>query len=283
MKGVKAVRRERRNGKWVYVSGGAGGSKETVFEIGKEYSVEGPPVLCENGFHFFRERDLCFGVDFYDEGNGFVEIEAMGRVVCDAFKCVTSKIKIIRYIPKKEWMRATGGAGRYNSGDYNSGRYNSGDCNSGNCNSGNYNSGDRNSGNCNSGYYNSGHCNFGDYNSGDHNSGHYNSGDYNSGDFNSGDFNSGAHNSGHYNSGDGYRNFFCTKTRYFLFDTEVPRQVIDKVMRIDMMSWFSLDGRTYKEAWAECPADILDAFREIPEFQTDTAKRKFKEITGLSL
>jgi len=47
------------------------------------------------------------------------------------------------------------------------------------------------------------------------------------------------------------------------------------------MSWFSLEGKTYKKAWVNCPLGILEKLRSIPEFQTAKAKEKFKKITGL--
>ena len=46
---------------------------------------------------------------------------------------------------------------------------------------------------------------------------------------------------------------------------------------------FSLENKTYKEAWAAIPNSKINKIREIPEFQTEEAKKKFKEITGLDL
>ena len=132
---------------------------------------------------------------------------------------------------------------------------------------------------------NSGHCNSGNRNSGDYNSGDYNSGNYNNGNHNSGDYNNGDYNSGNFNSGDGYRNYFCTKTRYFLFDTEVSEntnQKVDLIFR-EMYSWFNLEDKTYKEAWKSCPKETLSQLAKLPEFQTKSARKKFKEITGLAL
>jgi len=178
-------------------------------------------------------------------------------------------------------------SGNFNSGNYNSSNYNSGDENSGNKNSGNKNSGDENSGNYNSGDYNSGdkntgNNNLGHYNTGDNNLGHFNTGNFNTGNKNSGNYNLGSHNSGNCSSGDGYHNYFCTETKYFLFDIEVSSKTIDKVKRINM-DWFNRTKKTYKEAWAECPEIVLNKFRSIPEFQTESAKKKFEEITGLKL
>jgi len=159
-----------------------------------------------------------------------------------------------------------------NSGYRNSGNYNSGDYNSGNWNSGNDNSGNGNSGHRNSGHYNSGHRNSGNWNSGNRNSGNYNSGDYNSGNW----------NSGICNSGNGYINFFCTEQKFILFDEKVEEEVIDKIRRIPM-DWLYLKGKSYYEAWANCPKEILSQFSQIPEFQTPEARAKFEEITGLEL
>jgi hypothetical protein len=40
-----------------------------------------------------------------------------------------------------------------------------------------------------------------------------------------------------------------------------------------------LTGKTYKEAWAECPESVLEKIRAIPQF--DAAK--FFEITGIRI
>jgi hypothetical protein len=131
-------------------------------------------------------------------------------------------------------------------------------------NSGNYNSGYYNSGDCNSGYYNSGDCN---------------SGDCNSGHCNSGDCNSGHCNSGNYNSGEGYINYFCTNRKFFLFDIEVDN-IPSEIKHLDM-SWFSLEDKAYKEAWAECPQEIINHLKSIPVIMKNLDK--FEEITGLKL
>ena len=282
MKGIKAVIRHPKKHN-VFLSGGIGGSNKTEWKVGDVKECEGDPVLCEHGFHFFAHTDLCFGVDYYNNSDlnknnsetVFLEVEILGDVVEDTFKKATNKLRVIRYIPKKEWQSTLDN--KTNSGNSNSGYRNSGDRNSGNSNSGYRNSGDWNSGYSNSGDWNSGYSN-----SGDRNSGNRNSGNSNSGDRNWGDWNSGNSNSGDWNSGNGYRNYFCTETKYFLFDTEVTKETIEQIRYIDM-SWFSVIDCTYHEAWAKCPENVIDKFRSIPEFQTNEAKLKFKEITGLDL
>lgn len=181
-KGVKAFR--LANGK--LYTGGIGGSILTEFEVGKTYTVSGRPMLCQNGFHFFRETDACFGIDFFRGLSGetvFHEIEAFGEIAYDNYKyaCTTIKIGKRIKIPTDS---------KHNSGNQNSGSYNSG-----NWNSGDYNRGNRNTGSNNLGDYNSSNSNSGNYNSGSHNSGHHNSGDNNSGGWNSCNFETGYLNS----------------------------------------------------------------------------------------
>jgi hypothetical protein len=278
MKYWKAVYKTNKHG--VYATGGIGGSSYTEFKVGETYEVNGEPELCKNGFHFYRAKDFIFGIDLFSDRTCFVEIEPLTQVVNDTEKCVATKIKILKYIPKKQWKKQI--LKNSNSGNMNSGYRNSGDMNSGNWNSGNWNSGNWNSGNMNSGDSNSGNWNSGNWNSGDMNSGDWNSGDWNSGNGNSGNRNSGDWNSGNGNSGNGYRNYFCTKTRFFLFDIEVTENTIDKFKYVDM-SWFNLKDKTYKEAWKECPKDLLNFFASIKQFRTKEARKKFKQITGLEL
>ena len=114
------------------------------FEVGKEFEVPGDPVLCSNGFHFTKDLVLCFQFYGYKgTDNRYAEIEVQGPVVWDAVghKGVSSRIKIVREIPREEIDELLS-----NSGTENSGYQNSGNQNSGNRNSGNWNSGDRNAG-----------------------------------------------------------------------------------------------------------------------------------------
>jgi hypothetical protein len=310
--GFKAVKKDEKG----YYTDGLGNAKKMYFELGKEYEVNGEPVLCKNGIHFFRH--YCFALDYLQQGNVILKIESIGEVQEDTEKCVTNKIKILELDYKEDvddknntgngntgngntGNRNTGNrnsgdknSGHWNSGDRNSGDWNSGHCNSGDKNSGNgnsgdwnsgdWNSGDKNSGDRNSGDWNSGDWNTGNGNSGDWNSGHWNSGNGNTGNGNSGDKNSGHWNSGHCNSGDknsgdfnscnGYRNFFCTQTRYFLFDIECTEEEAMEARFLDT-SWFDLTNG-YKEAWRKCPEEVLDQIKKLKNFNAD----KFFEITG---
>ena len=169
----------------------------TVYEVGKTYTVEGEVKICENGYHFCKK---CVDVyDYYSKPCRICEVSVTGAVQTQGNKSVGRRLKILRELTADE-ISSLCNSGDRNSGNRNSGNRNSGDRNSGDWNSGNWNSGDRNSGNWNSGDRNSGDWNSGDWNSGDWNSGDRNSGDRNSGDRNSGDWNSGDWNSGYCNT-----------------------------------------------------------------------------------
>ena len=155
----------------------------TVYEVGKTYTVEGEVKICENGYHFCKK---CVDVyDYYSKPCRICEVSVTGAVQTQGNKSVGRKLKILRELTADEISSLC------NSGDRNSGNWNSGNGNSGNRNSGDWNSGNWNSGNGNSGNRNSGNRNSGNWNSGNRNSGDWNSGNRNSGDWNSGNRNSG--------------------------------------------------------------------------------------------
>ena len=178
--------------------------RDMQYEIGKEYSLDGEPIICKRGFHFCKSIADCYSFYEMSEDTRICEITASGTIVTDndAIKYCTNKIKIVREVknPREKSNLSKTSSGYRNSGDWNSGNCNSGYRNSGDWNSGYRNSGYRNSGDKNSGYCNSGNCNSGYRNSGYRNSGDWNSGDRNSGDWNSGDWNSGDWNSGIFNT-----------------------------------------------------------------------------------
>ena len=128
----------------------------TVYEVGKTYTVEGEVKICENGYHFCKK---CADVyDYYSKPCRICEVSVTGAVQTQGNKSVGRKLKILRELTADE-ISSLCNSGNRNSGDWNSGDWNSGDCNSGDWNSGDCNSGNRNSGDCNSGNRNSGYCN----------------------------------------------------------------------------------------------------------------------------
>ena len=164
-KGVKAFRKTKDG----LFTGGLGGSIETKWTIGETVTLDNdrPLELCGNGFHFFRERDACFGALLFEGETVFYTIEAYGEVLSDTEKCVCRQIKVLapfELVVDGYRNSGNGNSGYRNSGDRNSGDWNSGDWNSGDWNSGYRNSGDWNSGYGNSGYRNSGYRNSGDWN-----------------------------------------------------------------------------------------------------------------------
>ena len=139
---------------------------DTVYEVGKTYTVEGEIKICENGYHFCKK---CVDVyDYYSKPCRICEVNVTGAVQTQGNKSVGRRLKILRELTADEisslcnsgnWNSGNRNSGNWNSGDWNSGNRNSGDWNSGDWNSGNRNSGNRNSGNWNSGDCNSGYCN----------------------------------------------------------------------------------------------------------------------------
>ena len=267
MKYWKAVKKTDKQG--VYTTGNVGGSRHTEFEVGETYEVSGPAELCRRGFHFYREPDFVFGIDLFGMGSTFfLEIEPLAEIVKDTEKRACTKIKVLRYIPKHEWLKKIkkgSNSGYRNSGDSNSGNWNSGDSNSGYSNSGYRNSGYRNSGNRNSGYRNSG-----DSNSGYRNSGNWNSGYRNSGDSNSGNWNSGNFSTGFLNSKD---------TPFYMFN-KYCRKDRDK---IDFPNYFYFDlAGNYKECWKKSfknasKEDVRKTVK-LPNFNY----KIFHEISGIT-
>jgi hypothetical protein len=201
--------------------------RDMQYEIGKEYTFDGEPIPCEQGFHFCKSIVDCY--KFYDksEDTRICEIMPLGKVETDdGIKYCTNKIKILKEMenPRLKSNISETSSGYCNSGNRNSGDDNTGDYNTGDQNSGDYNTGDGNTGNCNSGDYNTGDWNSGDYNTGDRNSGDYNAGSRNTGNRNSGDY-----NTGYWNSGDCNVGIFNTNKnpKIKIFDCESDWTIMD--------------------------------------------------------
>lgn len=95
----------------------------TVYEVGKTYTVEGEIKICENGYHFCKK---CVDVyDYYSKPCRICEVNVTGAVQTQGNKSVGRKLKILRELTADEISSLC------NSGNRNSGDWNSGDCNSG--------------------------------------------------------------------------------------------------------------------------------------------------------
>jgi hypothetical protein len=113
--------------------------RDFIFEVGKEYKIDGEIELCERGFHFCRNLNDIH--NYYNLSSSVIcEIEVLGDVKNEPNmeKSVTNSIKILRILTKEEVLKIS----------------NTGEGNTGYICSGNLNSGDRNSGDRNSGYLN---------------------------------------------------------------------------------------------------------------------------------
>ena len=93
----------------------------TVYEVGKTYTVEGEVKICENGYHFCKK---CVDVyDYYSNPCRICEVNVTGAVQTQGNKSVGRKLKILRELTADEISSLC------NSGNWNSGNRNSGYCN----------------------------------------------------------------------------------------------------------------------------------------------------------
>jgi len=241
MKVTKGIKAFKLMSDGTLETGGLGGSKKTVFQVGETYKVSGKPKLCENGFHFYEPKNTCFGINLFGDwpGNRTVlhEITAYGKVVSDTKRCVCCKIKIGKKIKIKV-------DGKYNSGKNNSGLHNSG----------NYN--------------------YGEYNSGNYNAGWCNSGDYNTGNDNLGNYNDGWDNSGHFNWYDHPNKFYC-------FDQPCSPETWGKAKLPKFLKFIPDWDLSYKEilqkAWKTATETDKKLLEKLPNFNWET----FTKITGI--
>ena len=248
------------------------------YEIGKEFTFDGEPIPCRQGFHFCKSIGDCYR--YYDPTYDvrICKIKATGDVVTDdGIKFVTNKIEIIEEIT--EGFLKRGNVVSTSLGFCNTGHYNRGDYNTGYSNDGSCNSGSRNKGNFNTGEFNNGDYNSGQYNSGMRNTGNYNKGDRNTGDYNSGNYNVGYYNSGNYNVG--------------VFNTESNPTIkmFDKESNLTIEDWYFSDARIIlsrcplatenrQEWWDELLSNGEKAvIMSLPNFD----KYKFEQCTGITV
>ena len=103
----------------------------TVYEVGKTYTVEGEVKICENGYHFCKK---CVDVyDYYSKPCRICEVSVTSAVQTQGNKSVGRRLKILRELTADE-ISSLCNSGDWNSGDWNSGNWNSGNWNSGYCN-----------------------------------------------------------------------------------------------------------------------------------------------------
>ena len=261
------------------------------YEVGKTYSTEENPKICNNGFHYCIKLIDCFNYYSFDPKNKVAEIEVLGDIDISpkGDKECTNKIKIVRELTWHEVLdlinigkdnTGKGNTGNYNTGDYNTGDcntgdynigdYNTGDCNTGNRNTGDYNTGNYNTGDCNTGNRNTGDCNTGDCNTGNcntgnRNTGNRNTGNYNTGNRNTGDYNTGNYNTGNYNSCDFSTGFFnSVEQPIYFFNKEVKltRDEISNLKGLDIASYLKLSEWIYSDNMTE------EEKQKHPEYET---------------
>ena len=72
-----------------------------VYELNKEYEIEGKLIMCENGYHFCNELFNVF--NYYLSNSRVFEIDTLdGEIIKKGDKYCTNKIKIIKEISEDE-------------------------------------------------------------------------------------------------------------------------------------------------------------------------------------
>lgn len=83
----------------------------TVYEVGKTYTVEGEVRICENGYHFCKK---CVDVyDYYSKPCRICEVSVTGAVQTQGNKSVGRRLKILRELTADEISSL------WNSGNWN--------------------------------------------------------------------------------------------------------------------------------------------------------------------
>lgn len=75
------------------------------YEIGKLFEHKGKLVPCKSGIHFCIQPVDCFNYYSFNSENRVFEVEAIGQVIHEGDKCVTSSLKFLRELT---WARANG-------------------------------------------------------------------------------------------------------------------------------------------------------------------------------
>jgi hypothetical protein len=78
------------------------------YDVGKTYSFYGSLAVCKRGFHFCcKPQDV---LSYYQYGKDFVswEVDVLGKIEIHQDKSVTDKLKVVRIIPKDEYVQLTG-------------------------------------------------------------------------------------------------------------------------------------------------------------------------------
>lgn len=77
--------------------------RDFQYEIGKTYSMEQRPKLCNVGYHYSQELEDVYQYYPNKDGNRFCLVEILGEKDSGVGKCCTNKIKILREVfPDKE-------------------------------------------------------------------------------------------------------------------------------------------------------------------------------------
>ena len=262
-----------------------------LYEIGKSYHHKGPIRICRFGFHSCLRINDCF--DYYPSSSAVCLVLAFGdiNVSEENNKIVSSKIKIIRELPKGE-INYLANFGHENIGTKNIGNKNIGMSNIGSRNVGAYNSGSQNKGDFNVGNNNIGDTNIGSCNVGERNNGHSNLGNDNFGSVNYGNENIGMFNST--SNVCGFFNTICISECPFQCFNKSAKGCCQKFFNYDfircLLPWFfrepenRFDGisdfhKLWEIAWKNIGSWIKVSIYNMPNFDP----KIFREITGIDV
>ena len=258
------------------------------YEVGKEYTEDGPLELCGHGMHFCERLIDCFDFYKFRETPKIAAVEAVGEIKTDGKKACTNRLRILREVPWEEVLRLC------NTGDWNTGN-----CNTGDWNTGYWNTGNRNTGDCNTGNRNTGDCN-----TGNRNTGNWNTGDWNTGNCNTGDWNTGNCNTGIFCTEMQKINCFDKPSSWTIYDwwQSGARDVLDRMPQCRLI-WIPLESMTAEQKKQHKSAETVGGFLKLedhidrqkwweslsererqyvlnlPNFDTN----KFKAITGIQV
>jgi hypothetical protein len=82
-----------------------GKCKDMLYEVGQEYTYNGPIELCISGFHFCKELKDVFYYYEYIYGIKVFKVEALGEIITKNDKSVTNHLKIIEVTDISEWVK----------------------------------------------------------------------------------------------------------------------------------------------------------------------------------
>ena len=81
-----------------------GKCRDITYQVGKTYEIDNIKI-CKRGFHACRKMsDTLFYYTYHYKEFVLFEVELLGEVIDECDKMVTDKMKIIRIVPRNEYV-----------------------------------------------------------------------------------------------------------------------------------------------------------------------------------